>query len=519
MSTQEQSQVGSGTSTDGPSGENGQQSGETAAPNGGNGAAHGLPGVSPAGEITVRYYGHTDVGLIREHNEDNFIVADLGANVRGLPDGGVATASVSSRGLLLAVCDGMGGAAAGEVASQMAVDTLFEVLQPGESPADREDFARRLVHAVEEAGHRIFSAAKMDRSRRGMGTTSTVAGLVDHVLFVGQVGDSRAYVLRRGELCQISKDQSLVNQLIEAGQLTEEEADAFEHSNIILQALGTTEQVSVDLTFLELCEGDRIMLCSDGLSGLVHFDMIREVMADTPDIRQCCTRLVEMANAGGGHDNITCVVADFSGPGLPPLEGAAAASYQRYPKRLGSVEDESAFLPPRETSMKSASPKPGADVKRGPANGTADDVELPSRRFPWGLLAILGIVLIAFGVVAFVVAGGGETATNAPANPAPAPAPAVPAEAAHVEVRVRTDVPDANLWVDGEDYGRIGVDEEVILEVVPGAYRFEARVGEDVEATVVQTVVRGSPAVVDLRLPAGSGGEPSGGDRSARRTE
>jgi serine/threonine protein phosphatase PrpC len=465
-----------------------------------------VPGASPRGELSIRYFGQSDVGLIREHNEDNFLVANLEAEVRGLPeDGSAAVTKVGARGMLIAVCDGMGGAAAGEVASQMAVDTLFEVMQSGEAPADREDFARRLVYAVEEAGNRIFSAAKMDRSRRGMGTTATVAGLVDHVLFVGQVGDSRCYVLRNGELGQISKDQSLVNQLIEAGQLTEEEADAFEHSNIILQALGTTEQVSVDLTFLELRQGDRIMLCSDGLSGLVHAEMIREVMAETPDVIECCNRLIEMANAGGGHDNITCIVADFFGAGLSSSEGAPSVGYQRYPKQLGSAEDDAVF-PPREPTMKTAPPKPGADVKRGVASGAATSeggAASPASAFPWTLLAVVGVLLIVVGALAFLFAGRED--------PAPEPRPATPPSEAHaapvadpVEVRVRTDVPGAHLFVDGDDLGPIDVGEDVMLEVVPGAYRFEARVGGDAEATVVLTVRPGVPVDVDLRLPAGA---------------
>ena len=109
-----------------------------------------------------------------------------------------------------------------------------------------------------------------------MGTTATVAVLVDKVLFLAEVGDSRALPPARGQLKQVTKDQSLVNQLIEAGQLTEDEAEAFEHSNIILQALGTSETVQVDLTFVELRRGDRLMMCSDGLSGLVHAETLRE---------------------------------------------------------------------------------------------------------------------------------------------------------------------------------------------------------------------------------------------------
>ncbi|MCA9603032.1 MAG: protein phosphatase 2C domain-containing protein, partial [Myxococcales bacterium] len=262
------------------------------------------PVTASEGAISVRYFGATDVGLVREHNEDNFIVADLAARVRGIEADTPREVSVEGLGVLLAVCDGMGGAAAGEVASQMAVDTVYDVLTSWEPTKDRDVFARRLVRAVEEAGTRIYSAAKMDRTRRGMGTTSTVAGLMDKVLFVGQVGDSRAYLRRGDSVVLITKDQSLVNQLIEAGQLTEEEAEAFEHSNIILQALGTTEDVQVDLTFIELRQGDRLMLCSDGLSGLVHPELIADVLKGTPDLVQCAKKLIDMANAGGGHDNI-----------------------------------------------------------------------------------------------------------------------------------------------------------------------------------------------------------------------
>src|SRR5690606_4351885 len=140
------------------------------------------------------------------------------------------------------------------------------------------ELAARLVSAIEAAGARIFSEAKADRSRRGMGTTSTVATLVDDHLFFGQVGDSRAYLLRGDRMVQVTRDQSLVNQLIEAGQLTEEEAETFEHNNIILQALGTADTVQVDLTYVELRRGDVLLLCSDGLSGMVRNDEIKEVL-------------------------------------------------------------------------------------------------------------------------------------------------------------------------------------------------------------------------------------------------
>ncbi len=280
-------------------------------------------------QIKVRVFGRTDVGQIREHNEDNFLVADLSRRTRSLMEGD-REQIVGERGTVLGVCDGMGGAAAGEVASQLAVDIIYEKLVQGDAPLDHDDLARRLVHAVEEAGVRIFNEARADRTRRGMGTTSTVAALMDGRLFVAQVGDSRAYVMRGDRFTQVSRDQSLVNQLIEAGQLTEEEAETFEHNNIILQALGTAETVQVDLTYVDLCKGDRLLVCSDGLSGMVRSDEMREVLLSTRDSLEACKELTDRANRAGGHDNITVIVAEFDGPALPAPDPGNLISYQKY---------------------------------------------------------------------------------------------------------------------------------------------------------------------------------------------
>lgn len=281
-----------------------------------------------AGEICFRVFGRTDVGQVREHNEDNFLVGNLSTGGRGLMEAD-RDQRVGARGTTLGVCDGMGGAAAGEVASQLAVDIIYEKLSEGAPPKDHDELARRLVHAVEEAGVRIFNEARADRTRRGMGTTATVAALMDSRLFVAQVGDSRAYVLRDGKLVQVSRDQSLVNQLIEAGQLTEEEAETFEHNNIILQALGTAESVQVDLTFVDLREGDTLMLCSDGLSGMIRSDEIREVLCSHEDPLSACKELTDRANGAGGHDNITVIVAKFD-KGLPKVKSDDVLAYQKY---------------------------------------------------------------------------------------------------------------------------------------------------------------------------------------------
>ena len=454
--------------------------------------------------IVVTLHGQTDVGLVREHNEDNFVIVDVTSGARGVEDA-TAHHRVGSRGSIFAVCDGMGGAAAGEVASQMAVDTLFEMMRAGEVPKERDDFARRLVRSIEEAGTRIFAAAKMDRTRRGMGTTSTVAGLVDKTLFVGQVGDSRAYVLRGESFAQITKDQSLINQLIEAGQLTEAEAENFEYSNIILQALGTAESVQVDLTFLELRRGDRLMLCSDGLSGLVHPQVIREVLSNVRDPRGACATLIELARNGGGHDNITVIVVDFDGQDLPPRDEQPVA-YQQYP--LVPVAAVPSLPPRRESIFKSGTQKPGGDVK-----DTAPQTQPPGLQqgmlSPAAMIA-LGIVVVVGVVVGVMMMASRPTKpANNPARSAPtvdvAPAVVESPSTAPVEVKVTTDIENAALYVDDE--AQVALDNHGPKSVFlsPGVYRFEARVGESSVAHASVTVSAGTPANVELRMPAGAG--------------
>jgi serine/threonine protein phosphatase PrpC len=427
--------------------------------------AGGVVQPTPAG-IVLRVYGQSDVGLIREHNEDDFMIADLSDDSGPLPGEEEVSRSVSDRGIALAVCDGMGGAAAGEVASQMAVNTLFEKLRGETPPAGRDDFARRLVLAIEEAGARIFSEAKKDRTRRGMGTTATVAGLVDKVLFIGQVGDSRCYILRTGRLNLVTKDQSLVNQLIEAGQLTESEAEAFEHSNIILQALGTTEQVVVDLTFVELRRGDRLLLCSDGLSGLVHDGVVREEMACIGPLPQLAERLIDLANAAGGHDNITCIVADFDGEALEPPEEGALPFYQQYPLP-GGGDGRASSAPALPHLVRSVVPRPGSSRREQPEARTSDIPEPPSRSWSTAasVLALLGLA----AVITIVSAGRRATPTSFPPPPAYADAQ-VP-----VEVEVQAAFDNAELFVNGQTYGPLRSDEPVRLRLLPGAYHIEAR--------------------------------------------
>ena len=272
--------------------------------------------------IVVRVFGRTDVGLVREHNEDNFLIADLALGNRSIkPE--VRTHTVGDKGSLFAVCDGMGGAAAGEVASRIAVDTIYEMMQEGDAAIDSYALARRLDLAIREAGSRIYTAARLNRGQRGMGTTVTAAVLNGSRILFGQVGDSRAHVIRGGELVQVTKDQSLVQQLIDAKQLTEEEAKSFDKSNIILQALGTTEEVHVDVTSVELERGDALVMCSDGLSGLVEPEAIRDAVLEIDDPMEACRKLTDMACDAGGDDNITVIVARFDGEKLAQVGRAS----------------------------------------------------------------------------------------------------------------------------------------------------------------------------------------------------
>ncbi|MCS6911859.1 MAG: protein phosphatase 2C domain-containing protein [Myxococcales bacterium] len=316
-------------------------------------------------EIRVRVAGATDVGLLREHNEDSFLVVDLDRDTAAAQE--PMDFPLGPRGALLVVCDGMGGAAAGEVASALAVRGMRRLLAeslPGElgarqaapeaSPPPTDagvaaqglpagDGASALSRAVTEklavqsdgvdaevrrvamclrdaayaVNHEIFAAACADLSKAGMGTTLTSVVLRRGRVVVAQVGDSRAYLWRRGRLTQITHDQSLVNSLLDSGQITQDQAKLFEHSNVILQALGVQEDVEVLLSTEQLRRGDRILLCSDGLVGVVSDEEIQQVMGQDAALPEVARALIEMARAAGGPDNITVIVAQVDGEGLP----------------------------------------------------------------------------------------------------------------------------------------------------------------------------------------------------------
>jgi serine/threonine protein phosphatase PrpC len=283
--------------------------------------------------IKISVFARTDVGRQREHNEDAFLVADLTRkNASLLPE--VREHVLGPKGTLLMVADGMGGAAAGEVASEMATDHVYEHLAE-HWVADKENtpqqFAFRLREAVEGANTKIHEHAKQNPDRRGMGTTTTAVGILGDFLYLTQVGDSRAYLIREGQATQLTKDQSLMQRLIDAGELTEEEAEQSERKNIILQALGPDPRVRVDLTHQEIRRGDIVVVCSDGLSGQVTLEEIGHTVTTRQDLVEACSALIDLANERGGPDNITTIVARLDGDGLKPPGDGEAVGREVYP--------------------------------------------------------------------------------------------------------------------------------------------------------------------------------------------
>src|SRR4051812_5829319 len=290
-------------------------------------------GADPNGDVVVSVFGRTDVGRTREHNEDAFVVADLTTNNATLqPE--VRTHRGGPKGSLFMVADGMGGAAAGEIASDMAVKIVLGELQSSwvtDESATAEAFVRAIKSAAKTANEQINAYAANHPEFRGMGTTATIAGLLGDTLCLAQVGDSRAYLVRDGVARQITKDQSLMQKLIEAGELTEEEAEHSERRNIILQALGPEPSIKIDLTHQQLRRGDTLVLCSDGLSGQVTKDDIADIVRSESDLTTACKLLIDRANANGGPDNITVIVARFEGAGLRDVHETDQVGHRVYP--------------------------------------------------------------------------------------------------------------------------------------------------------------------------------------------
>jgi serine/threonine protein phosphatase PrpC len=279
--------------------------------------------------MIIELYAKSDVGRVRRGNEDNFLLLDLTTETNLTGSDSTETPQemrrfeLGQKGLVLVVSDGMGGALAGDVASRMAVESVREMLvgDNQEEPVEVDEdtpLIEILRNATVYANLAIHHRSQEDSRCAGMGATFTGAAIKDGVLDLVQVGDSRAYVIRGKQIRLATKDQSLVQQLVDVGQISEEEAETHMFRNVILQALGAQSDVTPVTCRLHLKRGDLLLLCSDGLSGKLRAEDIQRIMAEAKgDLAAACEALVDEANNRGGEDNITVVLARFTGDDLP----------------------------------------------------------------------------------------------------------------------------------------------------------------------------------------------------------
>jgi PPM family protein phosphatase len=249
--------------------------------------------------MRIEIAGLSHVGMKRNHNEDNYLL---------LPDEN-----------LFVVADGMGGHSSGEIASKIAVDELAEFFKmtgkdqdatwPYKMDKSRNYDENRLATGIKLANLRIFEKASTEQKFKGMGTTIVSLHFSNTHAIVGHVGDSRVYFFRNGVLKQITEDHSLLNDYLKAKKLTPEEIEAFPHKNVIVRALGMKDTVQVDVSRIESQPGDIFLLCSDGLSGMVTDPAMQDILSKTSDLDLACSQMIDAANANGGNDNVTCVLA------------------------------------------------------------------------------------------------------------------------------------------------------------------------------------------------------------------
>ncbi|MGB7201738.1 MAG: protein phosphatase 2C domain-containing protein [Pyrinomonadaceae bacterium] len=287
---------------------------------------------------TVEIHATSHIGRVRKGNEDNYLVLNIGrekAWTSAQEDGEFVIESqkfeIDDSGVVLAVSDGMGGALAGEVASTMAVEAVTEKLLNTDdeqvTATTPEENAHNLIHRLYDAtvfaNHLIHEQGRSDPQFQGMGATFTGMGLTPNAADIIQVGDSRGYLVRNGQIYQITKDQSLVQQLIDAQQISAEEAETHTLKNVILQALGAQNEIFPVSARVEPCKNDVFLLCSDGLSNKVGAAEMQQIVgANFDNLQAACAELVKLANENGGEDNITVIIGKFTGDELPePAEG------------------------------------------------------------------------------------------------------------------------------------------------------------------------------------------------------
>ena len=281
--------------------------------------------------MIIELHAKSDVGRVRRGNEDNFLLLDLSSsNAWTGSDGAeppetLRRIELKDKGVVFVVSDGMGGALAGDVASRMAVETVREMLVGTEDGAGCEADAplvECLRNATVYANLAIHHKSQEDTRCSGMGATFTGAAIKDDMLDLVQVGDSRAYLLRGNQIKLATKDQSLVQQLVDVGQISEQEAETHMFRNVILQALGAQSELSPVSCRIKLKRGDILLMCSDGLSGKLRAEDMSAIIEEAGgDLAAACSALVNEANNRGGEDNITVVLARFEGDDLEKPAG------------------------------------------------------------------------------------------------------------------------------------------------------------------------------------------------------
>ena len=281
--------------------------------------------------FTVETHATSHIGRVRKGNEDNYLVLNISgakAWTSSQEDGEFIVDSqkftIDGNGVVMAVSDGMGGALAGEVASTMAVETVSEKMLDADSdhtltPEEQDHhLISKLYDATVFANYLIHEQGRTDPQYQGMGATFTGIGVTPAATDIIQVGDSRAYLVRNSKIYQVTKDQSLVQQLIDAQQISPEEAETHTLKNVILQALGAQNEIYPVSARVLPCKEDVFLLCSDGLSNKVSATEMQRIVTENFDsLQHACAELVKLANENGGEDNITVVIAKFTGEGLP----------------------------------------------------------------------------------------------------------------------------------------------------------------------------------------------------------
>lgn len=281
--------------------------------------------------LTVEIHATSHIGRVRKGNEDNYLLLNL-SNTKVWtssqePNDFIIESQnfeIDDTGLVLAVSDGMGGALAGEVASQMAVDTVSKKLIDDDPEKTitpdgyDESLIGKLYDATIYANYLIHQQGRTDPQFQGMGATFTGIGITREAVDLIQIGDSRAYLIRNGKIYQVTKDQSLVQQLIDAGQIQPEEAETHTLKNVILQALGAQSEIYPVSARLLPRRGDILLLCSDGLSNKVSGSGLQRIVLENQNqLELACAELVKEANERGGEDNITVIIARLAGDELP----------------------------------------------------------------------------------------------------------------------------------------------------------------------------------------------------------